>query len=105
MITFSKILSTLPPIDDIEKLELYDGDTLVDTIENKPGKAGSVAVYHALVKEFGSLSKATATKGLILYAEHSADAQANPGKHPNIDRLFAIINGEAELRIETITRQ
>lgn len=105
MITFADILKTLPAIDSIEKLELYDGDTLVDSLDNKPGKAGSVAVYNALLQEFGNLSKAAATKGLILFAEHTADAQANPGKHPNIDRLFAIINGQNELRIETITRQ
>lgn len=105
MITFADILNTLPAIDHIEKMELYDGETLLDTLENRPGKAGSVAVYNALVQEFGSLSKAAATKGLILFAEHTADAQQNPGNHPNIDRLFAIIGGENELRIETITRQ
>lgn len=105
MTTFAQNLATLPAIDQIEKLELYDGDTLVDTIDNKPGKAGSVAVYHALLQEFGCLNAAAAKKGLTLYAEHTADAAANPGKHPNIDRLFAIISGENELQIETITRQ
>jgi hypothetical protein len=105
MITFADILKTLPAIDTIDKLELYDGAQLVDTIDNKPGKAGSVAVYNALLQEFGGLSKAAALKGLILYAEHTTDAQANPGKHPNIDRLFAIISGDNELRIETVSRQ
>lgn len=105
MFTFADILKTLPAIDAIEKLELYNGDTLVDSIENKPGKAGSVAVYNALAQEFGSLNKAAAVKGLILFAEHTADAQANPGKHPNIDRLFDIISKQGELRIETVARQ
>ncbi len=105
MTLFSDVLSSLPAIDNIEKLELYDGDSLIDTIENKPGKAGSLAVYNALLQEFGGLSKAAAVKGLILFAEHTADAQANPGKHPNIDRLFAIISGQGELRIETCARQ
>ncbi len=103
--SFADTLSTLPAIDRIEKLELFDGDTLIDTIENKPGKAGSLAVYNALAQEFGSLSKAAASKGLILFAEHTADAEANPGKHPNIDRLFAIISGQDELRIQTTARQ
>jgi len=103
--TFAAILKTLPTIDHIDRLELYDGDTLIDSIENKPGKAGSVAVYHALTQEFGSLNKAAAVKGLILYAEHTADAQANPGKHPNIDRLFEIIGQQSELRVQTIVRQ
>lgn len=104
MITFADILKTLPAIEHIEKLELYDGDTLVDTLDNKPGKAGSVAVYHALAQEFGRLNKGAAVKGLILYAEHTADAQANPGKHPNIDRLFALIEQQGELRIHTVVR-
>jgi hypothetical protein len=102
MITFAEILKTLPAIDDIEKLELYEGDTLVDTIENKPGKAGSVAVYNALLQEFGSINKAAAVKGLILYAEHTADAQENPCKHPNIDRFFAIIAEGGELQGKVI---
>ena len=101
---FSQILNTLPPIDDIEKLELYDGDTLVDTIENKPGKAGSVSVYNALLQEFGAINKAAAIKGMILYAEHTADAQANPGKHPNIDRFFSLIAEGGELQGKVINK-
>lgn len=102
MNTFTQILATLPAIDNIEKLELYDGDTLVYTIENKPGKAGSVAVYNALLKEFGSINKAAALKGLVLYAEHTADAQTNPGKHPNIDRFFTLIAEDGELQGDLI---
>lgn len=103
MITFADVVKTLPAIEHIAKLELYEGETLIDTLENKPGKSGSVAVYNALAQEFGSLNKAAATKGLILFAEHTADAQSHPGKHPNIDRLFAIIEGDGELRIQTVT--
>lgn len=101
---FADILKTLPSIETIEKLELYDGDTLVDTIENRPGKAGSVAVYNALLQEFGCINKAAAIKGLILYAEHTADAQANPGKHPNIDRFFSLIAENGELQGKLIPR-
>lgn len=104
MTTFAENLATLPPITHIAKLELYDGTTLLDTIDNKPGKAGSVAVYNALQQEFGTLNAAAAEKGILLYAEHSADAQAHPGKHPNIDRLFDIIEQQGELRIHTLTR-
>ncbi len=104
MSTFAEILQTLPAIDTIEKLELYDGDTLIDTIENKPGKAGSVSLYNALNQEFGTLNSAAAKKGITLYAEHTADAEANPGKHPNIDRLFDVIAQHSALRIHTITR-
>ena len=104
MNTFAEILATLPAIDDIEKLELYDGDTLLDSIDNKPGKAGSVSVYNALNQQFGALNAAAAKEGLAIFAEHTADAEANPGKHPNIDRLFAVIEQQSELRIHTVVR-
>jgi len=104
MSTFAEILKTLPAIDGIAAIALYrgDSDTPEELIENKPGKAGSVAVYHALFKEFGTLNEAAARKGLELYAEHVADAEANPGKHPNIDRLFQIIEQQSEMRMELI---
>jgi hypothetical protein len=104
MTTFAQNLATLPAIDQIEKIELYDGDTLVDTIDNKPGKAGSVAVYNALLQEFGAINAVAAAKGVTLYAEHSADARANPGKHPNIDRFFTLIATGGELRGKIINR-
>jgi hypothetical protein len=106
MTPFAEILKTLPAIDNIASLALYrgDSDTPVATIENKPGKAGSVAVYHALLQEFGTLNMQAAKKGLELYAEHVADAEANPGKHPNIDRLFRIIEQQDEMRMEIVTR-
>ena len=102
MTPFADILKTLPAIDEIDSIALYTehSDTPVELIENKPGKAGSVAVYHALLKEFGTLNAAAAKKGLELYAEHVADAEANPGKHPNIDRLFRLIEQQDEIRME-----
>ncbi|MFZ6773097.1 DUF2322 family protein [Undibacterium sp. SXout7W] len=93
---FSEILATLPAIDHVAALELFDGDLLVARLENKPGTAGSVRVYHALMQEFGEINTAAATQGLSLYAEHTADAKAFPGKHPNIDRLLTLINNAAE---------
>jgi hypothetical protein len=94
--TFSENLATLPTIDHLAALEIMEGDTVIARIENKPGSAGSVRVYHALTQEFGELTVAAAQKGLQIYAEHTQDAQAFPGKHPNIDRLFALIgNGKA----------
>lgn len=106
MTPFAEILNTLPPVDSIAAIDLYsrDSDTTLESIENKPGKAGSVAVYNALLQEFGTLNEAAARRGLELYAEHVADAEANPGKHPNIDRLFRIITEQSEMRMEVITQ-
>lgn len=107
MSQFADILKTLPAIDDIAGIALYsnDSNTPLEVIENKPGKAGSVAVYNALLQEFGTLDTNAAKKGLELYAEHVADAEANPGKHPNIDRLFHIIEQQSVLRMEINKKQ
>ncbi|MFZ6798750.1 DUF2322 family protein [Undibacterium sp. Di24W] len=87
---FSDILATLPSTDHLSAIELSNQDKLIARIENKPGSAGSVRVYHALFQEFGEINHAAANKGLEIYAEHTKDAIAFPGKHPNIDRLLEI---------------
>lgn len=88
---FADNLKQLPPIHHLAGLQLLDAQgQLVATIENKPGQAGSVAVYHALTQRFGGIDADAAREGLSIYAEHTADARTNPGKHPNIDRLLMI---------------
>ena len=90
---FSEILASLPSIDHLAAIELYasnDQTNAIARIENKPGSAGSVRVYHALLQEFSAITIDAANKGLELYAEHTADALAFPGKHPNIDRLIQV---------------
>ncbi|AOY01636.1 DUF2322 family protein [Jeongeupia sp. USM3] len=100
--SFKDILDTLPAIDHLAALELLHGDELVARIENKPGQAGSVRVYHALYQEFGAIDAVAADKGLRLYAEHTADAEAFPGKHPNIDRLIALVQGGTPLAVRLV---
>ncbi|MBE9610255.1 DUF2322 family protein [Chitinilyticum piscinae] len=90
MSNFAENLASLPAIDHLDALELLHGDTVQARMENKQGQAGSLRVYHALYQEFGCINAVAADKGLRLYAEHTEDARANPGKHPNIDRLFAV---------------
>ncbi len=99
---FSEILNDLPAIEKTDSLELVDTNGTKVVIENRPGKAGSVAVYNALLQEFGLLNSAAAQKGLELYAEHTEDARANPGKHPNIDRLFELIDSNNEYQIRAV---
>lgn len=98
MTPFAEMLKSLPSVDGVERLELLDASgTVVATIENRPGQAGSLAVYHHLLAVHQGIDAAAASAGLVLYAEHTADATRNPGKHPNIDRLIAIANGSAAL--------
>ena len=78
---FADNLLQLPSIDGLAALHLRDASgTLVASIENKPGKQ----------------------EGLELFAEHTADAHANPGAHPNIDRLLQIIESGQSLQVERV---
>jgi hypothetical protein len=88
---FAEILATLESADHLQRLELADADGNIERIENKPGTQGSLKVYHHLWKKHGAINSAAAKEGLALYAEHTEDAQNNPGKHPNIDRLFEVL--------------
>ena len=89
---FADTLKTLPSVAHLSALRLLDAaGAVVATIENKPGQAGSLAVYHALSQRHGGrIDAAAAREGLALYGEHTDDARAHPGKHPNIDRLLAL---------------
>jgi hypothetical protein len=89
---FADNLKQLPSISHLAELQLLDASgAVVATIENKPGKAGSLQLFAALAAKHGSINVAAAKEGIELFAEHTADARANPGKHPNVDRLFDIV--------------
>ncbi|MDP2133078.1 MAG: DUF2322 family protein [Sulfuritalea sp.] len=91
-------LKQLPRISHLAAIQLLDGNsTVVATIENKPGQAGSLAIYNHLGQIYGAITAEAARKGLDLYAEHTTDASQTPGKHPNIDRLLALAAGEGGL--------
>ncbi|HEX7872654.1 MAG TPA: DUF2322 family protein [Sphingobium sp.] len=102
--TFKDNLQQLPAIDGVERIDLLD-DTgaVIASIENQPGKQGSLAVYHYLGQNFGALDAAAAEQGLLIFGEHVPDARNRPGAHPNVDRLLAIAAGGAPLRIEVVT--
>ncbi len=97
--SFADNLAALPAITHLSHLELVNGDAVVAVIENRPGSAGSVRVYAALAGRYGRIDSEAARTGLLLYAEHTEDARLNPGKHPNIDRLFDIAAGGTPLRV------
>ncbi|MFP5401787.1 MAG: DUF2322 family protein [Gammaproteobacteria bacterium] len=99
---FADTLKTLPEASGT-KLVLTDAAGAdVGTILNAPGTAGSFRVYAHLVKRYGAINVEAAAEGLAIFAEHTEDAVHHPGKHPNIDRLIAIMKTGAALnaRIE-----
>ncbi|SAL09203.1 hypothetical protein AWB71_00040 [Caballeronia peredens] len=100
---FKDNLAQLPAIDGIERVDLIDGHgSVVASIENKPGKQGSLAVYHYLKQAFGTLDAQAAEHGLAVFAEHTADARNRPGAHPNVDRLLEIVASGEALCIDVI---
>ena len=101
---FAARLKQLPAATHLAALQLLGSDgQLIATIENKPGQTGSLVVYAALAALYGgSITPAAASLGLEWYAEHTADALAFPGKHPNIDRLRAWAQGTDTYRVLNI---
>ena len=102
---FAQRLQQLPATSHLAALHLLGADgQVLATIENKPGQTGSLAVYAALAALYGGrITPAAATLGLEWYAEHVADAQAFPGKHPNIDRLLAWAQGSESFGARTVS--
>lgn len=92
---FADRLKQLPSASHLAALQLLGADgQVLATIENKPGQTGSLVVYAALAALYGGrITPAAARLGLEWYAEHTQDALAFPGKHPNIDRLLAWADG------------
>ena len=102
---FADQLKQLPPVDALSALQLLDTQgRVVATIENRPGQAGSLAVYAALAARHGRIDAAAAREGLQLFAEHTAAARAHPGSHPNIDRLFEVVASGQGYEVRTILR-
>lgn len=100
---FAENLKALPGVSHLAAIQLVDADgNVAATIENKPGQAGSLAVYNHLGQIYGAITVEAAKKGLELYAEHTADAQAHPGKHPNIDRLVTLVTDGGKLRVKHV---
>lgn len=103
MKTFQENLAGLPGIDAIARLELTDSNgNVMAMIENKAGSQGSLRVYLHLADMHGAITPTAAQEGLDLYAEHTEDARANPGKHPNIDRLFEVIKTHVTLGVRIV---
>jgi len=104
---FSERLKQLPAVGALAGLRVWDAaDQVVAVLEKRPGQAGSVAVYHALARLYGGcITPEAAALGLEWYGEHTAAARAQPGLHPNIDRLLAWSQGTASFRVELLPAQ
>ena len=98
---FSDVLLTLDDASHVKRIELFNPDgSAAGVIDNKPGSQGSIKVYYHLYRMYGEISLDAAVEGLSLYAEHTPDAENCPGKHPNVDRLFNILEDEQPLSVK-----
>lgn len=103
--SFAERLAGLPGADHIDRLELSGPQGQAEAIENRPGSAGSVRVYAYLAEKYGRIDAAAALEGMEIYAEHTEDARRHPGKHPNIDRLIAILGGSGPWQVRPVSRE
>jgi hypothetical protein len=103
MSQFAANLKKLPGISHLASINLLDaeGNVLI-AIENKAGSQGSLAVYNHLAQTYGAITPDAARKGLEIFAEHTEDARTHPGKHPNIDRLLALVEEKKTLRAKHV---
>ena len=100
---FADNLKKLPGVSHLAAINLLDTEgVVIACIENKSGSQGSLTVYNHLAQIFGAITPEAARKGLELFAEHALDAEQHPGKHPNIDRLRALVSEGRTLRIKHV---
>jgi hypothetical protein len=100
---FADNLKAFAGISHLAALELWDEDgVFAGRIENKPGQAGSLALYNHLAQTYGAITPQAAEKGVELYAEHAEEARSHPGRHPNIDRLLKLQTDGKTLRAKAI---
>jgi hypothetical protein len=99
---FADNLKKMPGIAHIEAIRLLDGEEVVATIEHKSGQVGSLTLYNHLAQTYGAITPEAARAGLELYAEHTEEARANPGKHPHVDRLLELAEGGRTLRVKHV---
>ena len=98
--SFRDNLQLMPSFENLTRIDMINqSGTVVASIENQPGKQGSLAVYQYLEQSFGVINADAAAHGLEVFAEHTADAKNRPGAHPNIDRLLEIVDGSNPLSI------
>ena len=100
---FAENLKKLPGVSHVAEIKLLDArGEVVATIENKSGSLGSLAVYNHLAQTYGAITPDAARKGVEIFAEHVDDARTNPGKHPHVDRLLALLKENRTLRTKHV---
>lgn len=103
---FKDFLATFPDIGHLSGLNILDENgEIIHHIPAIEGKLGSLKLYNALAEKFmGQLNVESATQGIEWFAEHIEDAKQNPGKHPNIDLLLAVVAQKHNYTLQSIAK-
>lgn len=103
---FKDFLATFPDIGHLSGLNVLDENgEIIHHIPAIEGKLGSLKLYNALAEKFaGQLNVESATQGIEWFAEHIEDAKQNPGKHPNIDLLLAVVAQKHNYTLQSIAK-
>ena len=81
--TFKENLQQLPPIDGVQRIDLVDAKgNVVASIENQPGKQGSLAVYQYLKLLFETLDAKAADCG---FGYRTSRFKREPGRYVVLD--------------------
>jgi hypothetical protein len=105
MSQFADNLRALPEVENLAALELVgEGSDPDARIENRPGQQGSLRIYYSVAVDFGGIGPTAAHKALELFAEKADEARAEPGSHPNIDRLFDIIERDIHYAVRAVPK-
>ena len=102
--SFNDNLATFPAVEHLSGLNVLNEEgEVLHHIPAVAGKLGSLKLYNALAERFdGLLNAEAAAQGLTWFAEHVADAEANPGKHPNVDLLLTVQADQKNYRLQAI---
>ena len=89
--TFKDNLQKLPSIEGVQRIDLTDGTgAVVASIENVPGKQGSVAALQSPRLVFGMLDANAATPGRAVSAAHTTDPPIRHAAHPTPPLFLAL---------------
>lgn len=103
---FKDFLATFPSIEHLSGLNVLNAqDEVIHNIPAIEGKLGSLKLYNALAEKFaGQLNAESAKQGIAWFAEHLADAEQNPGKHPNIDLLLNVVEQNLSYKLQPLNK-
>lgn len=94
-------IGQLPSTEFVGLIKVYNSENLVNIIPNLPGKQSSLRVFYGLQRN-NELNRNAISEALDIFGDVLiAESKLNPGKHPNIDLLLNMKEGN-NLRLDIL---